>query len=787
MSDQFQSCDPFRQSHRRVAAESLLGIYGDLEDHHLFMSIGKVDQWVSVTGSDADSSPPASTDTVLSDTQFWRSVFAHKRIDRSDVSLVVPRYDWTSGVVYTPYSDETQLYGDLDTPFYVLVNEEKVYKCIDNNNGARSTIAPVHTHSSICKLADGYRWKFMYQIPESKRKFLTAARGSGLAYMPVEFVEFLRPSDDRMLQWNIQQDAVDGEIAHIRMNAGIVPFVRTDKCLFADSSNEVVSDVALGATGLTVSSPSLVLNQDYYTDMVLSIDNNAGQGQRRVITGYYPSGVANAAFITVDDPFAFSLSGGAIPSKFSIVPNIRVIGDGSAHENMTNPYSMAAEVAVRFGGTSDNNQRLIETIEIVNGGKDYTFATLDYVAGLVIPSGSVSLNDLATPVLSPPGGHGSNAVKEFGAASLMVVKDFSRGEGGKISTENDFRQIGILLDPLLHEKQVRLSFYQPGLSGSFVVGTTAGQIGVTGEGGMGGMEETLIDAAYGTVVSWRAGESGHSGTGELVLTEIRNGNFAHGATMSGSNLRVFSVSERTEAGSESRKVLRLRIARTDGGIYTGSTFTEGFLAHGVGDYETSLYPSRAVGEIYRWEPLGGSNAFAFLYLEDVAGQFKVGERVVQTNKMYGSADGDIEGLGKIIAAETVVLGDTEVYDQTTSLVLGYNGTDTFDSSTFEQDSFVEFMPVSMESMDSASGYVLEWTPSDSGATGELRLLGAQGTFEEGMMTTYGTDGEFDASLTSVVHTGELKYRSGEILYIQNVKPIQRSPDQKEEIKIVIDF
>ena len=44
-----------------------------------------------------------------------------------------------------------------------------------------------------------------------------------------------------------------------------------------------------------------------------------------------------------------------------------------------------------------------------------------------------------------------------------------------------------------------------------------------------------------------------------------------------------------------------------------------------------------------------------------------------------------------------------------------------------------------------------------------------------------------ATITNILHVGELKYRSGETIYIQNTKPIQRGFEQKEEIKIVIDF
>lgn len=781
-----QSCDPFRQNHRRIAADALMRIYGDTDDSHLFLSIGKIVPWLSATGSDIDNNPPRNADTVQSDTDFWRSVFAHKRIYRDDVSLVVRRYDWTPGVVYTPYSDTIDLFDDFSpAPFYVLVDEERVYKCIDNLNGSRSTVAPTHTDSSIRKLSDGYRWKFLYQIPESKRKFLTKTRGESVGYMPVEFIEYLRTNDERILQWNVQQDAVDGEIAHIRLNPEVQPFVVTNRCVFPNAANEVVGNVLAGSTGATIASPFLFANTNYYNNMVLSIDNNAGRGQRRVITGFFPSDGSNAAFVTVDVPFSSGLSGGVNSSKFSIVPNIRVVGDGEANNNINNPYSTSAEVSVRFGSLSNSsntalssqscnefyeNQRFVDSIEIVNGGKNYTFASLEYVAGLTLPSQSVFIEDLATPILSPPGGHGSNPVKELGASSLMIVKDYVGNEGGAVGVENDYRQFALLLDPLLSEKQVRISFHESGLQGSFAVGSTAGQQPSTG-----------IDAAYGKVISWRPGTSGHSGTSELVLTDIRNGEFACGATMS--NLKIFSVDAREEAGSEARKLVRLTLANM-GVAFTSVDFTPGFLAHGMGDFETSIPPSRALGEIYAWEASLGTNGLGYLYLENVCGDFKVGERISQTGKTYGSFKGDIIGIGQVIAIDTVVREGTETYDQTTSVILDYDGSNSFSQTTFTTDDFVEF---SASPNVRGNGYVMNWLSGSSGLTGELRLLGIRGTIQAGMTIPYGLANQYQATVDSVIHVGELKYRSGDVLYIQNVKPITRSQDQKEEIKIVIDF
>ena len=58
--------------------------------------------------------------------------------------------------------------------FYVVTEDFNVYKCLDNNNNAVSTIKPTATSIIPITTADGYVWKFMYNIPINLRiKFLS--------------------------------------------------------------------------------------------------------------------------------------------------------------------------------------------------------------------------------------------------------------------------------------------------------------------------------------------------------------------------------------------------------------------------------------------------------------------------------------------------------------------------------------------------------------------------------------------------------------------------------------
>lgn len=73
-------------------------------------------------------------------------------------------------VLNLAYSGQNNL---EDTNFYVMTDDFNVYKCLDNNLNAASTIKPTGTSVSPISTSDGYIWKYMYNVPINLRsKFL---------------------------------------------------------------------------------------------------------------------------------------------------------------------------------------------------------------------------------------------------------------------------------------------------------------------------------------------------------------------------------------------------------------------------------------------------------------------------------------------------------------------------------------------------------------------------------------------------------------------------------------
>ena len=86
-------------------------------------------------------------------------------------------------------------------------------------------------------------------------------------------------------------------------------------------------------------------------------------------------------------------------------------------------------------------------------GTGYTFATLDltdtYSDNALTLSSSIGAGTggSVTPIISPRGGHGFNAVEELGAHYVMMNTKLEQAEGDDVTVANDFREVGIVKDP----------------------------------------------------------------------------------------------------------------------------------------------------------------------------------------------------------------------------------------------------------------------------------------------------------------------------------------------------
>lgn len=180
--------------------------------------------------------------------------------------------------------------------------------------------------------------------------------------------------------------------------------------------------------------------------------------------------------------------GSSLPTGTWYVP---VVGDGTG--------CIARIVIPSSGGSAGR----IDTAELNSVGSGYTYGVIllneaySTASDALARSGSpqnISLNGASVdPIISPKGGHGSNALYELGGYRVMVSKtlDFLDG-GGDIPVDCQFRRFGLLVDPINNSNSQPLTLatatacraikFPSGFSQNFTPGEIISQTGTGARG-----------------------------------------------------------------------------------------------------------------------------------------------------------------------------------------------------------------------------------------------------------------------------------------------------------------
>ena len=88
------------------------------------------------------------------------------------------------------------------------------------------------------------------------------------------------------------------------------------------------------------------------------------------------------------------------------------------------------------------------------GGAGYTFGTVNLASGFTFSDAALSSasaiggsGGVIEVVISPKNGHGNSAVTELGGHYVMSATTLTQAENDDITTANDFRQVGLVVDP----------------------------------------------------------------------------------------------------------------------------------------------------------------------------------------------------------------------------------------------------------------------------------------------------------------------------------------------------
>ena len=172
-------------------SEQFQEAFSETSGNVMYLGIGRPQAFATSTRGDArtnnegsDTAPLTPADNTNAQNFPYDDLLACKRITSTDVTFAVPRRNWTTGTTYDIYRHD---YGDRitgttttltsnsgvstlhDANFYVLTTARNVYKVLDNNSNAASTVEPTGTATTVLETADGYKWKYMYTLSASQQ------------------------------------------------------------------------------------------------------------------------------------------------------------------------------------------------------------------------------------------------------------------------------------------------------------------------------------------------------------------------------------------------------------------------------------------------------------------------------------------------------------------------------------------------------------------------------------------------------------------------------------------
>lgn len=772
-----------KASIQRSYAESFLA---DLErnDNQYFFFIGKGTAWT------AEPEPNTYIDSVGSEYQAMNDIIGYKKLNPQNIIFALPRYEWTSGTVYNQYNDTDALFDDTNPKiFYVVTDENNIYKCLNNNNGAVSNYKPTGVLTSPFGLTGGYVWQYIATVKEGDLPYELTD------YIPVDFATTSTDTETAN-QYNTQISAVNASITRIGLvnssgaSAGVYTHALTRNLTgtsrpftlnvtgFDPVTNKItITDADSVARINSIGSPSTFIG---YVMRVDSSQQNATEINNYAIISSVNSITNGFEFILQNDVVDFTITPTANGNFASveIIPYIKIVGNGSG----------------AYAFPTINSTRGISAVTVVSSGRDYSSALVEVAS----PKSAVTNHPILTAVLSPKGGHGSNILKELNTKDILIVVKITEDDAAKIVGGGSYRQFGIIKNPVLGDGSGIVAgredlYYRDisliRISGSgslgadftfgeanLIIGTeTYSSAKVVGKKSENSTQITLKtlnasgrfitkqDRINDYVLTLTADPSGDFLVGETVEQIIP------AATVLQSGISYgFDLTTQGRVLDSSGSVLGVRVISSGNFIPNSSVDVVGLLS-GVTGTISSVAPS--YGEsVWVTDTIG--NTATFLSINSSQKLYKV----VETGQAYFDLDNTPAYRGVHVVELGTSLNSAVGVLDTTSASLTQNSFSSGDLVT---------QGVTGTYGNYATGQVYHWEFINN-SYGKLYLTNVVGSFKS--VAVDGLSGStLGAYIVTNVDLPEIDRTSGEILYIDNVRPIQRTIGQQEEFRLRLGF
>lgn len=283
-----------------------------------------------------------------------------------------------NAVINYAYSGAANLQSSI---FYVVTDDFNIYKCLDNNNNSRSTIKPTDTTPESFTLSDGYKWKFMGNVPIYLRnKFLTLTQIPVTTSISRQFY-----SSGEIKKVEVVNTGNNYTYARIAVQGD---GYQADEPYVVVQSNIVSGGASYTSATVTIDPPisgasSWAANTSYNVGKILKFENNIYEVVKAGTTAshgpvhtkdIYSNGTVGLKFRGTQITANANISGGSIVGLTNFNASIRNIQITNGGSGYINPPSITVQGgggvnAAAYSNLTDNT---VTRIVLLDSGKNFT-------------------------------------------------------------------------------------------------------------------------------------------------------------------------------------------------------------------------------------------------------------------------------------------------------------------------------------------------------------------------------------------------------------------------------
>jgi len=684
-------------------------------------------------------------------------------------------------VINKAYSGASSLQTAL---FYVVTDEYNIYKCLDNNNNAQSTVKPSDVSPEPFTTSDGYKWKFMGNVPIYLRnKFLSTSQ------MPI--------TTSITNQFYSQGEIRTVKVIDTGNNYTYASIVVQGDGYLEDDPYLVINSnvISLGTSTYTyanvtvdppvTSSATWAASTAYNVGQIIKHDNNYYEVLQDGTSASY--GPVHTKGIAKNGTVIFKYRGTGITANANVY--------GGYVYNLTDLYGMVRDIVITNNGTgyitaptvtiSGNGSNATATasllnntvnrITITNSGKDYTSAPTVVIGSAWEANANVLLNSqvfYGTRLYTVSTGGYANTTapthttgtqtlgnaaftfagtKATGYARLKYGSGYAgapgitiTGDGAGANIIFEAEKTEAILYPYVEDGKITNVIIENGGTGY-----TYATLTVVGDGNNA---EFSVDFSEGDLNTLQATSELLAVSGAIHAAKVVSGGYGYtGANVTITGNGTGATANATIIGG---KITKINIL-TEGSGYTHANVN--ITGTGIGATARAIFP-----------PVGGhgKDTVSELFARSLAFYTTIGQEKNQGLVV----DNDYRQFG--IIKEIKNYDNNKFFNNSVGsgcwLVSG-----NINTTLFEQDSVIT------RTSDSSKFLIIS-----SEATGALLISLNGKTPSSGDILQEATGNSF--VVTGVTEPDVDKY-SGELLYIDNRKAFTTTEDQSVSIKTVFKY